>query len=128
VCHSFVPLAKGKQVACIGFEPAEYSGFAVDGPWPDWGRNRIITFEVFSKSAKPISLTVRIDDRGHNAAYHDRFNTDWPIQPKQIPLSLVENAPKGRRLTLNTVRNIGLVLVKPDGVSKLFFGTVTLSR
>ena len=113
------------RVARITFEPAEYSGWAISGPFPDWSGRRELAFEVYSELSEPVPMTLRIHDRWHNQEYGDRYNREFVIQPGvnkiRVPVGQVESTPAGRRMDLAAIDGIGLFVVRPERSFVLYF-------
>lgn len=113
------------RVTRITFEPAEYSGWAISGPFPNWSGRRELAFEVYSELSEPVRMTLRIHDRWHNQEYRDRYNREFVIQPGvnqiRVPLGQVESAPAGRRMDLAAIDGIGLFVVRPERSFVLYF-------
>ena len=106
-----------KHLGRITFLPAEYSGFAISGPFPNWRMYRKLAFAVESRQPETVRLWLRIHDRKHNDQYSDRYNSELEIHPGtnlvQIPLDVVESAPKDREMDLGAIQAIGLFLIRP---------------
>ena len=117
--------AGGDRVARITFEPAQYSGWSISGPFPDWSGHRELAFEVYSELSEPVRMTLRIHDRWHNQAYRDRYNREFIIQPGvnqiRVPLGQVQGAPAGRRMDLAAIDGVGMFVVRPERSFVLYF-------
>jgi hypothetical protein len=115
----------GNRVARIAFEPAEYSGWGIQGPFPDWSGHRELAFEVYSELPEPVRMTLRIHDRRHNQEYRDRYNMEFVIQPGitqiRVPLAQVKAAPAGRQMDLAAIDGIGMFIVRPERSFVLYF-------
>jgi hypothetical protein len=115
----------GNRVARIAFEPAEYSGWGIQGPFPDWSGHRELAFEVYSELPEPVRMTLRIHDRRHNQEYRDRYNMEFVIQPGitqiRVPLAQVKAAPAGRQMDLAAIDGIGMFVVRPERSFVLHF-------
>ena len=112
-------------MARIAFEPAEYSGWGIQGPFPDWSGHRELAFEVYSELSEPVRMTLRIHDRSHNQEYRDRYNREFVIQPGstqiRVPLGQVKGAPAGRQMDLAAIDGIGMFIVRPERSFVLYF-------
>ncbi len=117
--------AGGDRVARITFEPAQYSGWSISGPFPDWSGHRELAFVVYSELSEPVRMTLRIHDRSHNQAYRDRYNREFIIQPGvnqiRVPLVQVQGTPAGRRMDLAAIDGVGMFVVRPERSFVLYF-------
>jgi len=117
--------AGGDRVARITFEPAQYSGWSISGPFPDWSGHRELAFVVYSELSEPVRMTLRIHDRSHNQAYRDRYNREFIIQPGvnqiRVPLVQVQGASAGRRMDLAAIDGVGMFVVRPERSFVLYF-------
>jgi hypothetical protein len=125
------PWNGNERAAQVTFEPAQYSGFTIDGPWPSWGSRGDLSFAVYSGQAQTIALNLRIHDVRHNNEHFDRFNQQLPIKPGmnavRIPLDAIEKAPRGRRMDPAGIKAIGLFVTNPDRDFDLYFGRFLIS-
>jgi hypothetical protein len=94
------------------------------------GNYKRLSFGVFSPSTEPIFLTSENHDLNHSESYSDRFNTERKMKSGwnriEIPLALVETAPKGRMLNLNEARTICLFVTELVKSCELQFGDFIL--
>jgi len=115
-------IMKGR--ARITFHPAQYSGFHLSQPYPDWSGYHFFTFTIFSELPDTVNLVLRIHDRHHNQAYHDRFNLDLSIHNGRneisIPLEMIRGAPGSRLMDMSAIRGIGIFAVKPASNFSLY--------
>ncbi len=113
------------RVARITFEPAEYSGWGIEGPFPDWSSYHALVFEVYSELSEPVGMTLRIHDRSHNQEYRDRYNREFTIRPGvnqiRVPVGQIAGAPAGRRMDLADIHAVGMFVVRPEGSFVLYF-------
>jgi len=113
------------RVARITFQPAEYSGWSISGPFPDWSGRRELAFDVYSELSEPVRMTLRIHDRSHTQEYRDRYNSEFVIQPGvhqiRVPVGQVAGAPAGRRMDLAAIDGIGMFVVRPERNFALYF-------
>lgn len=119
-----------ERAAQVTFEPVLYSGFAIEGPWPNWAGHQDLTFTVFSALQQTVWLEIRIHDSSHNNEFFDRFNHELSVQPGvnavKIPLIIVESSPRGRRMDLGRIQAIGLFVIQPANSFDLYFGRFKL--
>jgi VanZ family protein len=115
----------GGHAAQVTFRPAEYSGFAIEGPFPDWTGYRNLVFRATSGQVEDVRLNLRIHDARHNNEYRDRYNVELRIRPGvneiRIPLDRVEGAPQTRGMDLKAIRAIGVFVVRPARRFDLWF-------
>jgi len=118
------------HAARVTFQPSRYSGFAVNGPWPDWTHHRELSFTVYSQLSEAVSLNLRIHDARHDKRFQDRFNKELSIEPGlsevRIPLTTVETAPKRRQMELNRILAVGLFVMRPAKSFHLYFSEFRL--
>lgn len=109
--HGFAG-AEGKSVGELTMFPDSYPGMRIEEPFPDWSRYHYFRFEAYSEIDTTIHLALRIDDKWHNGAYEDRFNTTITIRPGpnkiSIPLAKVKAAPVGRAMDMTEIFAIHL--------------------
>jgi hypothetical protein len=96
-----------------------YSGFFIDEPYPDWRGFDALCFRVFSESASPLALSLRVEDEAHQSdnSPEDRFNRDFVVNPGwneiRIPLAEVEQAPRTRPMDMARIRIVHLFVYRP---------------
>ncbi len=124
------PWQKDGRAARLLYGPAEHPGLAISGPWPDWSGYRELSFLVYSECPETVMLTLRIHDAQHNNKYEDRFNTRLEIHPGlnpiEVPLSAVREAPRGRQMDFRRIRSVFLFMSRPGRPFNLYFGAFTL--
>ena len=100
--------------------PANYSGFSIEEPYPDWSDYDFLSFEVYSKLDSSINLAIRIEDIYHDDTYQDRFNKSNTINPGinriVIPLTEIKEAPASRMLDMTAIRYIHVFTANPDNI------------
>jgi VanZ family protein len=108
-----------------------YAGVALEEPSPDWRGYRALAVDVVNPGPVPLELHVRVHDRGHDWRYADRYNGQYTIAPAtrqliEIPLGTIENAPRGRRLDLAHIANVGLFRAGDGGPRELLLNRLEL--
>lgn len=88
-----------------------WAGIVIEEPWPNWSLYTQLAIEVVNPNDSPLELILRIDDRGHNRKYDDRFNRTLTIQAHArarllIPLNEVKAAPATRKLELSQIAQL----------------------
>jgi hypothetical protein len=125
-------LPQGMRMAKITFKPAQYPGFAINEPYPDWTGYKELRFLVYSELEAQKSLVIRIHDAHHNNQTADRYNAPLAVKPglNQIRISLqdVEMAPKGRRMDMRAIRSLVIFAVSPSKPFALFLGDIRLAH
>jgi hypothetical protein len=78
-----------------------------------------LAFSIYNPDLKALSLTVSIRDREHfrrGGEYRDRFNRSFVMPPGWndviIPVADIENAPSGRRLELDRLKEVVIFAVE----------------
>jgi VanZ family protein len=94
----------------LRFGTAEWSGFQMSEPPPDWRGYRELVIELDNPEPRPLTLNCRIDDALHAAnglAFHDRFNRRFELAPGaqqlRIPLVEVAQAPRDRAMAMDRI-------------------------
>ena len=97
---------------------AQFSAFAIIGPFPDWSRYKYLAFRVDSDKSKPIHLYLRINDAEHNNDYADRYNAQLLILPGgndiRIPLEAIKRSPGKRQMNMKAIHAIVLFVMQPE--------------
>ena len=87
---------------------------------------------MFSESAAPLDLVLRIHDIHHDNEYGDRFNRVLVIRPGpnriSIPLAEVRSAPRGRPMDMTHIRNITLFAARPSEAFAVYIDGIELER
>jgi len=96
-----------------------YTGAQLKHLWGDWRSYRQLVFALYSE--KPLTLTLRINDRQHDRSdhrYEDRFNRALRLSPGwnhfAIPLTEIFEAPQGRRMNPAQIQRLLLFTSRPD--------------
>ncbi|MEE9553433.1 MAG: VanZ family protein [candidate division Zixibacteria bacterium] len=114
-----------KNVGKLTFFVAEYPGFAIEEPYPDWSRHKLLNFTVFSELDSSVQISMGIEDLRHNNDFNDRFNRTFTVDPGlnkiSIPLSEIRKAPASRDMDMSDVRSIYLFAYKPNEEFMLYF-------
>ncbi|MBL8141657.1 MAG: VanZ family protein [Acidobacteria bacterium] len=117
-------------MARLILNPAEYSGVALDEPWPDWRAYAALELQVRVPSAAPMQVSLRINDAEHDNSYRDRFNTVIDLQPGvnsvRVSLEDVRHAPAGRPMDLAHIRTVILFVHDLDHQRALEIGPIRL--
>lgn len=100
------------------------SGISLVEPSPDWrGYGRLLV-DVTNPESVGLALNVRVDDRGHDRRYDDRYNGSFEIAPLarrvlSIPLGEIESGPTSRRIDMAHIQKLVLFRA-PDGAPGTF--------
>jgi len=120
----------GGRIGKFELHKAEYPGFKITEPFPDWSvfNRLIIDFEC--ESFAPVKLAIRIEDRDYNRNYSDRFNYSQLISggPALIalPLDIVRSGPASREMNMKEIDAIYIFAVKPDSAMVLYINKIYL--
>ncbi|UCD63460.1 MAG: VanZ family protein [Candidatus Zixiibacteriota bacterium] len=122
--------ARGEHVGRVTFYPADFPGFAIEEPYPDWSGYRFFSFRVFSELDKPRTLTVRVEDFEHTGDITDRFTGVYTVLPGDnevnIPIAEIRVAPAARDLDISAVRAINFYLKSPKDSIALYFDNIAV--
>lgn len=117
-------------VGQVVFHPKTYPGIRIDEPYPDWRGYANFQLDIFSEWPTPQSITIRIDDLHHNNEHSDRFNKAITISPGlnpiQISLDAIRQAPVGRELDLTAIKTVLLFAVNPPEAFSLYLDNIRL--
>ena len=96
---------------------APYAGVEFAEPCPDWSGFHSLRIEVTNPGPQVLLLNVRVDDRGPQRAYGDRYDGQFRVEPGKrevldVSLDTIASAPTGRRLNLKA---IGRLILFRDG-------------
>jgi hypothetical protein len=88
-----------------------WPGLTVDEVIPDWRGYRGLLVDVENPGALPVTLLLRIDDRGPAHRYTDDYNNSLLLAPGarmqwRVPLSGLERRTAGRGLDLAAMRRV----------------------
>jgi hypothetical protein len=114
----------------LDLKRAEYPGFQVTEPYPDWRGYHALTFTVISALDHPVALNVRIHDERHDNRFADRFNRGLVIAPGVnrvvIPIDDIRRAPDRREMDLAHVKAIILFAHRPPAALQVYVGPFRL--
>jgi hypothetical protein len=126
------PAAAARGVARVSFRDGRYPGLVVEEPYSDWSGYGRLSLTVYSGVEQPVSIVVRIDDAHHDNRYTDRVNRRIELRQGvnrvSIPLSVVRNSPRGRRMDLTRIQRFVLFAMHPPAPFTLYFDTLRLER
>ena len=121
---------EGKVVGRFDLHKADYPGFKITEPVPDWTAYNRLVIDLECTSGTPVKLAVRIEDRAYNRNYGDRFNYSQmiPNGPSQIvlPFEIIRFAPETREMDMQKIDAIYIFAVKPDSATTLDFKNIYL--
>lgn len=88
-----------------------WPGLTVDEVLPDWRDYSHLLIDVSNPGNLPVTLLIRIDDRGPARRYADRFNSSTVLAPGtrvqwRLPLSALQHRTAGRSLDLADMRRV----------------------
>lgn len=96
---------------------APFSGISLSRLPHDWSAYNSLNFDLYNPQPKPLYMTLRIHDAGHELGdrrwqYYDRFNRRLKLQSGwnyyRIDLQTLRNAPESREMDLRFVENLSL--------------------
>ncbi len=88
-----------------------WPGLTVDEVLPDWRGYRSLLVDVANPGSLPVTLLIRIDDRGPGNRYADHYNNSTVLAPGarlqwRLPLSGLQRRTAGRSLDLAAMRRV----------------------
>ena len=97
----------------VEFGAQEFPGVAFHEPVPDWRRYKILAIDVENPGDAQLKLSVRVHDRLHNRMYHDRFNRNFELAPKErrnlrILVEDIRHGPRERLMDMAHISDITL--------------------
>jgi VanZ family protein len=113
-----------RDALAVEFVRRRYPAIALHEPVPDWRGYQALVIDIENPDDAPLSLEVRVHDRGHSEEYADRFNRHIDLAPLErrtfrIPLVEIERAPKGRLMNMRHISDIRLFRDRPEGAGGL---------
>jgi VanZ family protein len=108
----------------VKFGPDEFPGVAFHEPVPDWRGYKILAIDVENPGDAPLKLGVRVHDRLHNRMYHDRFNRNFELAPKErrnlrILVEDIRHGPRERLMDMAHISDITLFKARVAGSDRL---------
>jgi len=108
----------------VKFGPDEFPGVAFHEPVPDWRGYKILAIDVENPGDAPLKLGVRVHDRLHNRMYHDRFNRNFELAPKErrnlrILVEDIRHGPRERLMDMAHISDITLFKARVQGSDRL---------
>ncbi|MBI5014654.1 MAG: hypothetical protein HZB55_04085 [Deltaproteobacteria bacterium] len=125
----------GRQSLRLDLGTEEYSGAFLRHFPGDWRGYRALRFRLYNPASAPLALTCRVHDEEHqqgDQASEDRFNTrivahrGWT--DVEIPLAVVQAAPKGRFLDLGRIRGVRFFATRLEAPRTLYLDALRLER
>jgi VanZ family protein len=109
----------------------EFPGVSFHEPVPDWRGFRTLLIDVENPDAAPLNLGVRVHDRKHRNAFHDRFNRHFVLEPGErrtlkVPLEDIRQGPRGRLMDMAQISDITLFRFSRAGSRQLRIYTLRL--
>lgn len=121
----------GEMTLRVPMTARTYPGVSLDEPSPDWRGFQTLVIDVTNPSRIDLDLVIRVHDRQHAGGFDDRFNADLRVPARQrqtfeFPLSVIESAPRGRRMDLAHITGVMLFHVGPGGTREFWLDKVEL--
>jgi hypothetical protein len=122
-CHTLLNLSDeyaihGKKSLRMEVYPSECPGLAPNLKTNDWQGYESFKFDAFNPLDKEVRVTVRIDDRGDNPDYADRYNHGFILIPGwnklDIPLNDLITSGTDRKLDLKNIQGLVIFMVSPS--------------
>ena len=103
----------------VQLKTTRYSGVYLFYFPRNWAKAKSFQFSICNPSDRVIRMTCRINDGEHDRRsnrYEDRFNRQFRFSKGwttiTIPISDIENAPKGRKMDLKDITGVGFFVSK----------------
>jgi hypothetical protein len=108
----------------VKFGPDAFPGVAFHEPVPDWRGYKILVIDVENPGDASLKLGVRVHDRLHNRMYHDRFNRNFELAPKErrnlrIPVDDIRHGPRERLMDMAHISDITLFKARLQGSDRV---------
>ncbi|WP_444995183.1 VanZ family protein [Aliikangiella sp. IMCC44359] len=135
--HSTITLSKkikqqGQFSMQVALSPAEYPNISLVHFIRNWQGYKNINFSIYNPSQETFNLILKIYDQEHNYQFDDRFNKTLSIAPgwtlMKQPLQEVENAPKNRKMQLDTIASFSLFMENPQQETTFYIDELYLSK
>jgi VanZ family protein len=100
-------------VLAVEFGDEEFPGVSFHEPVPDWSRYKTLLIDVKNPDSLPLELVVRVHDRAHTRAFHDRYNKSFKLaagerRTLRIPLEDIRRGPRQRLMDMTQISDITL--------------------
>jgi hypothetical protein len=104
----------------VDFDSDLFPGVSFHEPMPDWRGFTTLVIDVENPSVDPLTLGVRVHDRGHGRTFADRFNRHIELKAterRQLRFSLddIRHAPRGRLMDMGHISDITLFRAAKTG-------------
>ncbi len=108
----------------ISFDSQQFPGVSFHEPVPDWRAFRELVVDVENPTEERLLMGVRVHDRQHSRAFHDRFNRRFELaagerRSLRIALADVRAAPRGRSMDMGHISDVTLYLTGRSGARRL---------
>jgi hypothetical protein len=95
----------------VPLDRGRWPGLTLTEVVPDWRGFHTIALDLENPGTVELSLRLRVNDRAHNGAFDDRFNTRLMLLPLtrstvEIPLEQIAASPRTRRMDLGQMAEI----------------------
>lgn len=110
-----------------------YAGIAIREPPSDWRGYEALRVALSNPGSVPIAVNVRVDDLPRDTEYEDRFNRERLVPAGaelqwRIPISEIEQGPRGRPLELSHITRIAVFLSPGSRGASFDLESVRLER
>lgn len=126
------PVRNGEYSLHIKIPPGRYPGISLLHFPQNWNQAKSLQFSVYNPG-EPLMLNFRVHDATHEQgqmSYHDRFNGKQQMEPGwntvTIPAQDIMNAPTGRQMNLEEIKDFRVFLVNNNENKVLYFDDVKL--
>lgn len=120
----------GNRSLAVTFHPSMYPGTSFKKVPENWKDYKFLAVEIFNpESQGPLSVTLRVDDKGDTPEYNDRYNLRIELQPGinhiRIPLESLKT-PENRPLDLGHIHALLIYLVNPQETKVIYLDYLRL--
>jgi hypothetical protein len=95
----------------VALDAGRWPGMTLTEPVPDWRGFRELSLDLGNPGMAALPLRLRVNDRAHNGAFDDRFNTEILMAPLarttfHFPLDRIANSPRMRRMDMSRMAQL----------------------
>lgn len=130
--HAPEHATRGARSLKMSLYPSPWPGWAARFERQDWRPFTTLAFDLFNPTARPVAVSVRIDDRRDYPEYDDRYNQQFVLQPGAnglaIPFDALVTSGAQRPLELKRIRRLMIFMPSPQTKQVLYLDNVRLTR
>ena len=125
--------SRNERALRVEFLPGRWQGLDLREPPRDWQGYEVLLLDVVNPTPDILKIVLRIDDRGYNGPYIDRYNGRFEIpaftrSTIHIPFSDIESAPRGRKFNISNITRVLLFRQHESKASEMYVVGMRLSQ